>query len=356
VIDSGYQYLSYFNPINGARVLDKVYISKAQAIQRAGRAGRTAPGTCYRLYTKDIFDKMRDYPEANMLVSDITDMCLKILLMPHVRTVDNLMEQLNKFIEVPKKEYIDYALYKLNYLKLVKDGDLTDLGYKTARMEWEVQHNISLIKAFQYNCLTEVATIVAVLEELGNNKIDMLFKTPRLGKNPEINKRLVKDHEEAFKRLRSSTGDHLSILKITVLYEEAEDKEAFAKENFLNKNLLKTALKNRKKIIESTNRVLGERYPKVRLELSTAGRALLAISEGLATNMAVPGPKGTFTTRKANGLRVNESSFCVWKNYRIIYEELFSQAGKKELQMVSMIPRSCVECNGRRIQAANSLY
>lgn len=36
-----------------------VHISKAQALQRSGRAGREAPGTCYRLYTEEQFEALR---------------------------------------------------------------------------------------------------------------------------------------------------------------------------------------------------------------------------------------------------------------------------------------------------------
>ncbi|KAB5549951.1 hypothetical protein GE09DRAFT_1241744 [Coniochaeta sp. 2T2.1] len=45
----------YFNPRIGLEVLRVVAISKAQANQRAGRAGRTRPGRCFRLYTEDHF-------------------------------------------------------------------------------------------------------------------------------------------------------------------------------------------------------------------------------------------------------------------------------------------------------------
>ena len=56
VIDSGYELLSYYNPDKRGRVLEKGLITQAQAKQRMGRAGRTAPGICYHLYTKDDFE------------------------------------------------------------------------------------------------------------------------------------------------------------------------------------------------------------------------------------------------------------------------------------------------------------
>lgn len=55
VVDTGYCKLKVFNPKIGMDALQITPISQAQAGQRAGRAGRTGAGTCYRLYTERSF-------------------------------------------------------------------------------------------------------------------------------------------------------------------------------------------------------------------------------------------------------------------------------------------------------------
>jgi hypothetical protein len=63
------QYLEWYNPRAGVQTITSALISRASAIQRAGRAGRTQPGVCYRLYTVEIYDNtMLDYM-ALLLVS-----------------------------------------------------------------------------------------------------------------------------------------------------------------------------------------------------------------------------------------------------------------------------------------------
>lgn len=55
VIDTGFCKLKVYNPKIGMDALQITPISQANANQRAGRAGRTGPGNCYRLYSAHIF-------------------------------------------------------------------------------------------------------------------------------------------------------------------------------------------------------------------------------------------------------------------------------------------------------------
>ena len=55
MIDTGFCKLKVYNPRIGMDALQITPISQANANQRAGRAGRTGPGQCYRLYSANIF-------------------------------------------------------------------------------------------------------------------------------------------------------------------------------------------------------------------------------------------------------------------------------------------------------------
>jgi ATP-dependent RNA helicase DDX35 len=60
VIDPGTYVVKVFNPKSGLESIVTSTISKASAIQRAGRAGRTRPGKCFRLFTEDSYDALSD--------------------------------------------------------------------------------------------------------------------------------------------------------------------------------------------------------------------------------------------------------------------------------------------------------
>ena len=78
VIDSGYELLSYYDPNKRGKVLEKKLITQAQAKQRMGRGGRTAPGICYHLYTKNDFEnQMKKFPEPAIRLSNITTETLR---------------------------------------------------------------------------------------------------------------------------------------------------------------------------------------------------------------------------------------------------------------------------------------
>ena len=73
VIDSGLELLSYFDYIKYMQIIEKRYTTKAQIKQRMGRAGRTQPGVCYHLYTKDTYESLEEYPKPAIALANMND-------------------------------------------------------------------------------------------------------------------------------------------------------------------------------------------------------------------------------------------------------------------------------------------
>lgn len=73
VIDSGIQREAHYSPWNGLKLIADRPVTKASAIQRAGRAGRTSPGECHRLYSLQDFESRENYTVAEILKADLTD-------------------------------------------------------------------------------------------------------------------------------------------------------------------------------------------------------------------------------------------------------------------------------------------
>ena len=90
VIDSGLARFAAYSPWTGLPTLHVGRISKASAKQRAGRAGRTAPGRVLRLYTNEDYSHRREQDAPEIMRSDLSQLCLALRAMgiAHVRDVE----------------------------------------------------------------------------------------------------------------------------------------------------------------------------------------------------------------------------------------------------------------------------
>src|SRR5208337_2683651 len=78
VIDSGLTRKLQYDPTTGMNRLMTASVSKASAEQRKGRAGRTGPGICYRLYSRYTFQSMVPFTPPEILVSDLSSLVLEL--------------------------------------------------------------------------------------------------------------------------------------------------------------------------------------------------------------------------------------------------------------------------------------
>ncbi len=120
VIDSGIQREAYFSPWNGLKLIHDVPVTKSSATQRAGRAGRTGPGICLRLYSEQDFNEREEYTIPEIRKADLLDIYLMIKgsgLTPH-------------WFEPPPEEKWLKAKELLIRLGAMKDEALTGIGIK----------------------------------------------------------------------------------------------------------------------------------------------------------------------------------------------------------------------------------
>lgn len=140
-------------------------ISKASAQQRAGRAGRTKPGKCFRLYTEKAYKtemQPNTYPE--ILRSNLGTVVLQLKKLG----IDDLVHF--DFMDPPAPETLMRALELLNYLAaLDDDGNLTDLGAVMAEFPLDPQLAKMLIASCNHNCSNEILSITAMLSGMCGN-------------------------------------------------------------------------------------------------------------------------------------------------------------------------------------------
>ncbi|KAF5331044.1 hypothetical protein D9619_005702 [Psilocybe cf. subviscida] len=157
VVDSGFVKIRVYNPTTSLASLATVPISVASATQRAGRAGRTAPGICYRLYPKAVFDKL---PLTTSPEITRTDMTTPILQLKSLG-IDDLMKF--NWVSAPPAETVLRALEGLHAASMIDEyGKLTRIGEQVAECPVEVGIARMLFSSKDYKCGEEILTIAAM--------------------------------------------------------------------------------------------------------------------------------------------------------------------------------------------------
>jgi len=355
VIDSGYELLSYFDPIKRAKMLEKGLITHAQAKQRMGRVGRTAPGICYHLYTQDEFNnKMKKFPEPSIRLSNITSETLKLLHLDSVRNIENVLTILGSLIEPPKELYITTALKTLKDLDLISNNNITPLGDYVAESQLEPEQAISLLYAYQLNCVREVFAILLLIDNIKNN-INELFNVPT-NKNIENDKyrELQKKFTDSKNNLCHKYGDHLTLLKIFSQFNEYKNEKS--QREFCNKNFIKYSIlyktkyqydriKYRIKDIvknfintEDSKPYLLENIQQLS-DLNIDYKILYSLKNGYKLNLGFyNSPNRKYRTLYTDNVNVSKDSCINDTEKNIFYHELFITRNFSDLNIVSIIP------------------
>ncbi|KAI4458128.1 atp-dependent rna helicase [Holotrichia oblita] len=162
VIDPGFAKQKVYNPRIRVESLLVSPISKASAQQRAGRAGRTKPGKCFRLYTEKAYkNEMQDNTYPEILRSNLGSVVLQLKKLG----IDDLVHF--DFMDPPAPETLMRALELLNYLAaLDDDGNLTDLGAVMAEFPLDPQLAKMLIASCNHNCSNEILSVTAMLSDM----------------------------------------------------------------------------------------------------------------------------------------------------------------------------------------------
>jgi len=164
VIDTGFVKLRAYNPNTGIETLTATPVSKASATQRAGRAGRTKPGKCYRLYTEQDFAALDEstIPECQRSNLAPTILQLKALGIDNIARFDFLTPPPAKL--VARALELLYSLGALDdYAKLTKP-----LGTRMAEIAIEPMMAKVLLSAPSFGCLSEMLSISAMTSLQGS--------------------------------------------------------------------------------------------------------------------------------------------------------------------------------------------
>lgn len=159
VIDSGLARIKRYSNRYKVEQLHVEEISKANANQRSGRAGRVSHGMCVRLYSEDNFKKRKDFADPEILTSNLANVILKLV---SLKIGDPLKFV---FLDQPLESSYSDGFKTLFQLKaLTIDNKITTIGQKISLIPIDVSLARMLIAAgSEFNCLEEVLIIVSFL-------------------------------------------------------------------------------------------------------------------------------------------------------------------------------------------------
>ncbi|KAI6215765.1 hypothetical protein M3Y94_00423000 [Aphelenchoides besseyi] len=222
VIDPGFSKQKVYNPRIRVESLLVCPISKASAMQRAGRAGRTRAGKCFRLYTEKAYKtEMQDQTYPEILRSNLGTVVLQLKKLG----IDDLVHF--DFMDPPAPETLMRALELLNYLAAIDDnGDLTELGSLMAEFPLDPQLAKMLIASTDLNCSNELLSITAMLS------------VPQCFVRPQECKREADDAKARFAHV---DGDHLTLLNVYHAFKQNKEDTKWCYDNFVNYRALKNA-------------------------------------------------------------------------------------------------------------------
>ncbi|KAI9671620.1 MAG: putative ATP-dependent RNA helicase dhr2 [Trizodia sp. TS-e1964] len=219
VVDTGISKIKEYRiNLNLDTLLTKA-ISKASALQRAGRAGREAPGKCWRLYSEEKWREMDESNSPEILRCNLTQAVLAM----KARGVQNIMTF--PFPNPPSREALGRAMHNLYQLDAITNsGNLTSLGCMMANFPTSPSLARVLVAAAEESdwCLLAIIDIVSCLS------IDHLFRNPS-------NEAEVLEAATARRELVRREGDHFTLLATVQSYlNEKIDRRMWAERCFVS--------------------------------------------------------------------------------------------------------------------------
>ncbi|KAM7267059.1 hypothetical protein ACFE04_009225 [Oxalis oulophora] len=339
VVDPGFVKARCYDPLKGMESLVIIPTSKAQALQRSGRAGREGPGKCYRLYPESEFSKLEDSTKPEIKRCNLSNVILQLKALG----VDDIVGF--DFIEKPPRATIVKSLEQLFLLGALTDEcKLSDpVGNQMARLPLDPIYSKALILANQFNCMEEMLITVAMLS------VESIFYAPR---------EKSEESRTATKCFGSLEGDHITLINVYRASTELLEKKQFelnkvksekilrkwCKDNYINGRSLRHAR-------DIHSQIQGH-VQQMGFNLSSCGEDMLQFRRCLAAsfflNAALRQPEGTYRALASGEVvQIHPSSVLFRKKPEcIIFNELVQTSNKfiRNVERIVSSDRGSKDC------------
>ncbi|XP_014230735.1 ATP-dependent RNA helicase DHX8 [Trichogramma pretiosum] len=322
VVDPGFVKQKVYNSKTGMDSLIVTPISQAAANQRSGRAGRTGPGKCYRLYTERAYrDEMLPTPVPEIQRTNLATTVLQLKTMG----INDLLHF--DFMDAPPVESLIMALESLHSLSALDDeGLLTRLGRRMAEFPLEPNLSKMLIMSVHLKCSDEILTIVSMLS------VQNVFYRPK-------DKQAIADQKKA--KFNQLEGDHLTLLAVYNSWKNNKFSNAWCYENFVQIRTLKRAQDVRKQLLGIMDRH--------KLDVVSAGKNTVCVQKtvcsGFFRNAAKKDPQEGYRTLVDSQVVYIHPSSALFNRQPewVIYHELVQTTKEYMREVTSIDPKWLVE-------------
>ena len=295
VIDPGRAKLNAYDPRTFTASLTETSVSRASCDQRKGRAGRTQPGICYRLYDQRSFDDRPAFTEEEILRTDLTEVVL--------RMADLGIDDFEgfDFISTPGRPHIRAAVDSLRWLGALDDGrHLTEIGCQMVLFPILPRLSRIIVEAIHRypSVIDEAITGAAFL----STPSPFLFP---LGEEEQA--------RSAHQGLRHQLGDFVACLDLLRRFEESGDREGFCKRHYLDLRVLAE--------VANIRRQLSEIVSAMGVPLTSGGPMhdyLCAIARGLIQFVCVNTGRGVYRSLSAERIHIHPGSSMYRQDARLI--------------------------------------
>ncbi|KAM0514559.1 hypothetical protein ACHAPE_006855 [Trichoderma viride] len=335
VVDTGLSRQLIYNPRLRLHMLEIRPISQASARQRAGRAGRTRDGICYRLYSKEAYDSLDASTEPAIRCGPIDSVILKLVALGFKKIFDF------DWVDAPNPESIARAANDLLDLRLISDRVMPTIpGYLATQCPVEPIWWRAIIVASKLGCTLNIVDIAL----LCSSQPSIFLRQSKSREAVDLSRVSFED----------PLSDHLTLanafnayMQVRQLYEQENgpkfDLAGWCLYHGLNMRALEEVCKSRDnledflrqpiKYLKDIN-ILWTRAPDTD---TTRVRRALAIAFCTQTAIHRTGDEYRTVHGNTSALLSSQSSLIQGNHEWIMYDSLHKTTGKQYLQIVTAI-------------------
>jgi ATP-dependent helicase HrpA len=291
VIDSGLAKMNFYNPRTYTSSLIEKQISRASANQRKGRAGRTRPGTVYRLYQREDFDHRPLFTQEEIYRTDLSEVVLRMAELG-IRDFESF-----DFISSPGRAGIASAVETLMLLDaLTDDRDLSQIGKYMARFPLLPRHSRMIVESMlKYPDVMDEVLIATSFLTSSNP-----FLLPQ-GQETEA--------RNAHHNFRDKAGDFVSYLRLYHAFRDSTKKEKFCERHFLDYAIMLEILN----VKEQLSDIVGEMGMPISaaglpLKGDTLAQYICALAKGLIQFICVRTGRSSYRSLTAERVDIHPGS------------------------------------------------
>jgi RNA helicase HrpA len=285
VIDPGFAKMNFYNTRNFTSSLVEVPISRASCNQRKGRAGRTAPGICYRLYTREDYDDRDLFTKEEIFRRDLSEVLLRMAELG-IQDFEHF-----DFISHPGRENIMGAVDVLKMFDaLDEQRQLTSVGELMVKFPISPRLSRMIVEAIKE--YPDVIEEVLVAASFLNDRAPFLLPHG-----------LELEARKAHHSFRHKLGDFVSYLKIYRSFEKSEDREKFCDQYYLDYRGMNE--------IFNVKHQLSEIVSDMGVPITGGGSLdayLCAVSKGLLHFVCKRTGKSNYASLAAYGIKIHPGS------------------------------------------------